>query len=108
MKEYTLTEIAKDFGVSRRAIQGYEMYGLVQANKKTANGYLLYEEDTVKRIKNIKLYQQMGYSLREIVEVIDAPPEEKKIALCKKEKELMRKIEELDEILEQVKLMIAE
>lgn len=108
MNEYTLTEIAKEFGASRRAIQGYEMYGLVKSVRKTTRGYLLYDENAIKRIKEIKLYQQMGFPLRQIAEVIGVPQVEKKIALCKKEKELMKRIEELTEILKQVKIMIAE
>ena len=53
----TLKEIYELYGISRRAIQGYEKAGLLQSTSKNEYGYLLYDESTVNKIKTIKLYQ---------------------------------------------------
>ena len=77
----TLHEISEEIGVSRRAVQGYEKAGLVAATGKNKYGHLLYDEYSLKRIEQIKLYQQFGFSIREICELIDAPKEVIKSAL---------------------------
>ena len=69
MKYMTLREVCNDFGVSRRAVQGYEKANLVSASGKNERGYLLYDEDSQERIKRIKLFQQMGFTIKEIKEL---------------------------------------
>lgn len=71
--EMTLRELHEAFGVSRRAVQGYEKAGLVQNAGKNERGHLLYDEKAQMRIKKIRLFQQMGFSICEIKDMIDAP-----------------------------------
>ncbi len=71
--DMTLREIHEAFGISRRAIQGYEKAGLVQKTGKNERGHLLYDEEAQTRIKKIRLFQQMGFSICEIKDMIDAP-----------------------------------
>lgn len=63
MAEMTLREVCLALGVSRRAIQGYENANLVSATNKTESGYLLYNDSARNRIRQIKLYQNMGFTL---------------------------------------------
>lgn len=79
--DMTLREVCTATNVSRRAVQGYEKAGLVRASGKTSRGYLIYNEETQERIRQIRLYQQLGFSIREITEIIDAPNEVIKAAL---------------------------
>ena len=100
MNELTLKEVCNKYGISRRAIQGYEKAGLVTATDKPSRGYLLYNEFSQERIKKIKLFQDMGFSIKEICEIIDAPPSVVKSSLekqllklkeeCKKKSEIIR------------------
>ena len=69
----TLREVCKMTGVSRRAIQGYERAGLVLPTGKNERGYLLYDEDAMERIRQIKFFQDMGFSIKEIKEISSAP-----------------------------------
>jgi DNA-binding transcriptional MerR regulator len=108
MKEWTLMEITNEFGIPRRAIQGYEILGLVKSTGKTLRGYLLYDENAVKRIREIKVYQKLGFQLKQIKEIIDSSQEVKKIALCGKREELIQKSGDLSELVDQVKSMIEE
>lgn len=69
----SLRELCNDLGVSRRAVQGYEKAGLVAATDRNKYGHLLYDVQAQKRIETIKLYQRLGFHIREIKELIDAP-----------------------------------
>lgn len=81
MNDMTLREVCENTGVSRRAVQGYEKAGLVAATGKNNRGHLLYDENSQERIRRIKLFQELGFSIREITEIIDAPNKILKSAL---------------------------
>ena len=95
MKETkTLSEVCSVLEVSRRAVQGYENAGLVSATGKNKYGHLLYDEDAQRRIKQIKLLQQLGFRVKEIKDIIDAPAEVAAEAI-------KRQIEQMDDIIRQ-------
>jgi len=88
MENVTLREVCESLSVSRRAVQGYEKAGLVAASGKNERGYLLYDADSRERIKQIKLFQELGFTVREITDIIDAPPPVLKVALEKQVEKL--------------------
>ena len=106
MAEMTLREVCTSIGVSRRAVQGYEKAKLVSASGKTERGYLLYDASARERIKQIKLYQVMGFSIKEIVAMIDAPTDVKKAALIKRKEKLIENIIEKNEMVEIIEEML--
>lgn len=81
MATMTLRELCDSLGVTRRAVQGYEKAGLVCAVDKNERGYLLYNEEAQIKIGQIKLYQQFGFTIKEIQYLLDAPKCELKKAL---------------------------
>ncbi|MDE6608522.1 MAG: MerR family transcriptional regulator [Lachnospiraceae bacterium] len=84
MEEMTLREVCNSAEVTRRAVQGYEKTGLVMASGKNERGYRLYDMHSLERIKRIKLYQQFGFTIKEIQALqalIDAPDVVLKAAL---------------------------
>lgn len=89
MDKITLRELCEMSGVSRRAVQGYEKAGLVKPTARNNRGHLLYDEKSLKRIERIRLYQQLGFKIKEIKHLIDAPDIEVKEAL----KEQVKKVE---------------
>ena len=91
MKDMTLREICNALNISRRAVQGYEKAGLVSASGKNERGHLIYDENAQKRIKQIKMFQQMGFSIKEIKMIIDAP---KDILKSELEKQVEKRKEE--------------
>lgn len=76
MQEITLREVCIMVGVTRRAVQCYEQEGLVRAIGKNKYGYLLYDEMAVQRIKDIKMYQDFGFKLKDIKVLFGASTEE--------------------------------
>lgn len=75
MKDATLREVCEKCDVSRRAVQGYEKEGLVMATGKNKMGHLLYDEEAQRRIRQIRVLQNLGFSIKEIKEIIDEPRE---------------------------------
>ena len=65
-EELTLSQLCARFGISRRAIQGYEAHGLVQASGRTKRGYLLYDSAAQQTILKIRLFQEFGFPVSEI------------------------------------------
>lgn len=101
MNSMTLREVCDSLGISRRTVQGYEKEGLVAPTGKTERGYLVYDEKTRERIREIRLYQEMGFTRKEIAKIIDASNSIRKEAL---ERQLVR----LKEKKEDVEVLIQE
>ena len=70
MQEMTLKEVCKKLGVTRRAVQGYEKAGLVSYSGKNKYGYLLYDDVAIEKIRIIKMYQDFGFTIRGIKELL--------------------------------------
>lgn len=83
MEVMTLREVCDAFEVSRRAVQGYEKEGLVSASERNERGYLLYDKTEQEKIRQIKFYQQLGFKLKEIKELLECPGGEAKELLRK-------------------------
>ena len=92
MKQFkTLSEICKELGISRKAIQGYEKHGLISPCGKDKYGHLTYDEKTSERIVMIRFYQKLGFTVQEIKDLIDCDNDLLKVALNDK-KEKTRKM----------------
>lgn len=66
---FTIGEVAKAVGITRKTILNYEAKGLITPDKKdgaTANRY--YTIDTFTQIRTIRVFQDLGLSLDEIRE----------------------------------------
>jgi DNA-binding transcriptional MerR regulator len=83
MEEKTLKEVCELAGVTRRAVQGYEKAGLVAAAGRNKYGHLLYDEVAIKRISEIKQYQDFGFKVKEI-QVLMTAPKDKYLKLMEK------------------------
>lgn len=96
----TLKEICEKWNVSRRAIQGYEKAGLVAATGRNKYGHLIYDETAEQKIVQIKFYQQLGFQLKEIAELMELTDTDLKEALERQVKRLIKEKEEMEELIE--------
>lgn len=99
-KEKLLREVCEMLNVSRRAVQGYEQAGLVESTGKNKYGYLLYNEETVEKIRIIKQYQNFGFCVKEIKTLLEASEE---LYLKMMSKRLEGMYMQLDELTTQIK-----
>ena len=70
MKTVTIGILAKEAGVSLEAIRFYEQRGLVPHPPRTKSGYRVYAPETARRLRFIKRAQELGFSLKEIKELL--------------------------------------
>ena len=77
----TVTEIAKQTGVSVRTLHHYDAIGLLKPTMTTDAGYRLYGEDALERLYLIIIYRELGFSLKQIASILDAPDFDRNAAL---------------------------
>jgi MerR family copper efflux transcriptional regulator len=66
----TIGQVAAAAAVNIQTIRYYERRGLFATPRRTASGYRQYAEDAVTRLRFIKHAQKLGFSLKEIQELL--------------------------------------
>ncbi|MDR2044623.1 MAG: MerR family transcriptional regulator [Clostridium sp.] len=69
-EELTVHEIAKVAGVSIRTLQYYDEMGLLPSDGYDKNGTRTYHQTSLNKLAQILYYKTLGYSLREIKDLI--------------------------------------
>ena len=67
----TVGKLARAAGVGVETIRFYEKRGLVQQPARRDGGYRVYHPDDISRIRFIKNAQALGFTLKEIAELIE-------------------------------------
>ena len=70
METFTIGQVAKQAGVNIETIRFYEREGLIPEPPRKSSGYRQYSPEFVKRILFIKRSQTLGFSLKEIAELL--------------------------------------
>ena len=66
----SIGKVAHDGGVTVDTLRYYEREGLIPAPDRGANGYRRYPPDTIKRVRFIKRAQDVGFTHRDIRELL--------------------------------------
>ena len=66
----SIGQVARRAEVGVETVRFYEREGLLEEPPRRASGYRQYSEQVVKRIHFIKRAQQLGFSLKEITELL--------------------------------------
>jgi len=70
MEALTTSNVAKRGGVNLETIRYYERRGLLPKPPRTPAGYRVFAPDAVRRLRFIKHAQELGFSLKEIKELL--------------------------------------
>jgi len=70
METLTIGQVARQAGVGVETIRFYEREGLLAEPPRRTSGYRQYSEEVVKRLRFIKRAQTLGFSLKEITELL--------------------------------------
>jgi DNA-binding transcriptional MerR regulator len=70
--EYTVNKLAKLAGVSTRTLRYYDEIGLLKPARVSSNGYRVYGQKEIDRLQQIMLYRELGVSLEDIKNILDA------------------------------------
>lgn len=91
----TIGKVAREAGVPVETVRYYERIGLIPAPPRRESGYRKYAADTVLRIRFIKNAQNMGFTLKEIGDLLDLRAQSDHV--CDKVRvHAERKIEEIE------------
>ena len=71
MAAMTIGKVAKQAGVGVETIRFYEREGLVDEPRRRESGYRQYDPEVVRRIRFIRHAKELGFTLREIKELLD-------------------------------------
>ena len=101
----SISQVARLTGISIRTLQYYDEIGLLKPSELTASGYRLYNDEALQTLQQILFFKELGFSLKEIKEILENPDFDK-IAAFKKQKELFllkrNRINRLIELLERL------
>ena len=70
MKVLTIGQVARDSGVGIETIRFYEREGLLDEPSRRESGYRQYQQDAVARLRFIRRSKELGFSLKEIRELL--------------------------------------
>jgi MerR family mercuric resistance operon transcriptional regulator len=70
MKALTIGQAARSAGVGIETVRFYERQGLLQEPPRRDSGYRQYPEDVVARLRFIRRAKELGFSLKEIKELL--------------------------------------
>jgi len=73
MKTFHITELGKNFGLSRSTLLYYDRIGLLHPSHRTQADYRQYTQDDVVRLERICFFREAGLSLEEIARLLASP-----------------------------------
>ncbi|WP_373231163.1 MerR family transcriptional regulator [Cohnella sp.] len=106
--EYTVQKLGLLAGVSTRTLRYYDEIGILKPARINSSGYRIYGLSEVDRLQQILFYRELGVSLEEIKEMVTSPAFDADQALRKHRKRLLEKREQLNLLIANVDLTLAE
>jgi len=91
---YKVKWVEENLGVSRKALRGFEKFGLMPPNEN--GGYRDYSDEDINRIWSIRVQQGMGYSLKEISAIAEDENFDFDESLAEKVKQLEKEKAEVE------------
>lgn len=70
-KPLTIGEVARRAGIGVEAVRFYEREGLIEAPPRNGSGYRQYPPEVVARIEFTRRAKELGFSLKEIKELLE-------------------------------------
>ncbi|QDV34598.1 MerR family transcriptional regulator [Tautonia plasticadhaerens] len=70
-KPLTIGNVARRAGVGVETVRFYERQGLLHEPERRASGYRQYDEGVVDRLRFIRRAKELGFTLKEIAELLD-------------------------------------
>jgi DNA-binding transcriptional MerR regulator len=103
MKALKTHDLTKQTGLKRETLRFYEEQGLLPEPPRSSGGYRLYPPETVQRLGFIRQAQRVGFTLREIGELMSLYEQGVECGELKSRAD--RKIDEISEKIEALQAM---
>src|SRR5215216_2351425 len=110
MERLTIGEVAKQAHIRIETLRYYERTGLVARPPRSESNYRLYPQEIVRRVQFIKRAQELGFSLKEIMELLAlrATPETSCVDIRRRALDKITAIEEKIQTLHAIKHALAQ
>jgi len=72
MKTYSISQLARSFGLSRSTLLYYDRIGLLCAFERTSAGYRVYTQNEFNRLERISIFRNAGLSLEDVRELLSS------------------------------------
>ncbi|MBQ4364391.1 MAG: MerR family transcriptional regulator, partial [Oscillospiraceae bacterium] len=95
----TVHEAAEISGISVRTLQYYDKIGLLAPAAVTDAGYRLYDDETLRKLRQIMLFRELEFPLKEIMLIMDDKGFDARKALTQQIELLKLRREHLDELI---------
>lgn len=105
--KYNIKELANLAGTSSRTLRYYDQIGLLRPKEYTKAGYRIYGTEEVDRLQQILFYKELGFSLKQIQQLIEENEESVDVVLNKHYHELQAKKTRIERQLETLAKTIA-
>ncbi len=92
---YTISDLAKQFNLSRSTLLYYDKIGLLTPSERTTANYRVYSENDKALLKQICMYRETGLDLGSIKKILLSPSGKSAVILEKRLEQLNREIKSL-------------
>lgn len=99
----TISEVTQLTGVSHRTLHYYDEIGLLRPTQTTEAGYRLYDREALIRLQHILLFRELGFPLKDIHKLLEAPDFDRAQALEQHLQLLMLKKQHLENLIDLTK-----
>ncbi len=96
---HTVGQVAALAGVTVRTLHHYDRIGLLSPSRRSDGGYRLYDYGDLERLRQIRLFRELQFSLEAIGEMLDAPAFDRRSALVAQRELLLERQERTDRII---------
>ncbi|BAB04127.1 MerR family transcriptional regulator [Halalkalibacterium halodurans] len=95
-------EVAELVGTSVRTLHHYDEIGLLIPDETTEAGYRLYSDDNLEMLQQILFFKELGFSLKQIKEIVYSPTFDRLEALSLHRNMLLEKRSRIDQMVETI------
>ena len=104
MLQLTIGRLAKQIGVNLETIRYYQRQGLIPEPPRLQSGYRVFPVESIERIRFIKQAQELGFSLKEVKELLNLRAEPHSSGADVRQK-VEAKIADLDEKMKTLRII---
>lgn len=95
-----ISDFAREHGISARTLRYYDEIGLLRpARADEENGYREYDDAAAERLRAIRFYQTVGFSLEEVQSLLHASDDKRLAALERQRTRLIHQRDRLDRLI---------
>ena len=69
----TVTDVSRSLGLSTRMLRYYEEQGLIESGRAEGYAYRMYDQEAVRRLRQVIVLRRLRIPLREVKLILDDP-----------------------------------